>query len=273
MSSRKLPQTTDADTAEAASDSPSLAKESSKSKARKLPALPSAVTAKRAVGETHLSDEERTRLEREIRKPILPRVIRPYGFAVPDDLEAIERENALMEERHEKAVTAARREMLKLLCRRYSLAEDDYEGLALALAIDHEPGFQAVNRQIAEFPLADDNLDSDDEDIQFSGLVRIKDGKLVETRSGRPVVWPPERLLRLLEAVEAEKKKFHCTALDAIKRLAKTKEWAPPPEHRSNSTRGEYEAWVQTLQSRLHDAKKLKREAEALFEEIRVLGR
>jgi hypothetical protein len=171
-----------------------------------------------------------------------------------------------MEERHEKAVTAARREKLKLLCRRYSLAEDDYEGLALALAIDHEPGFQAVNRQIAELPLADDNLDSDDEDIQFSGLVRIKDGKLVETRSGRPVVWPPERLLRLLEAVEAEKKKFHCTALDAIKRLAKTKEWAPPPEHRSNSARGEYDAWVQTLQSRLHDAKKLKREAEALFE-------
>ena len=61
-----------------------------------------------------------------------------------------------MEERHEKAVTAARREKLKLLCRRYSLAEDDYEGLALALAIDHEPGFQAVNRQIAELPLADE---------------------------------------------------------------------------------------------------------------------
>ena len=78
-------------------------------------------------------------------------MIRPKGFVVPDDPEAIKRENALMEERHEKAVVAARREKLKLLLRRYSLAEDDFEGLALALAIEHEPGFQ-VDRQIAQAP-------------------------------------------------------------------------------------------------------------------------
>jgi hypothetical protein len=65
-----------------------------------------------------------------------------------------------MEEVHEKAVAAARREKLKLLLQRYSLAEDDYEGLALALAIEHEPEFQAVDRQIAQLP------------IGFSGLLR-----------------------------------------------------------------------------------------------------
>jgi hypothetical protein len=180
-------------------------------------------------------------------------VIRPYGFAVPDDPEAIERENALMEERHEEAVTAARREKLKLLCRRYSLAEDDYEGLALALAIEHEPGFQAVNRQIAELPPG------------FSGPVRIRDGKLVETRSGRPVKWPLERLIQLLEAVQREKKSSGLTKdLDALRRLARKSEWSPPPDHRSNSQRGEHEAWVRTLQSRLHDAKKLWRRIAAL---------
>jgi hypothetical protein len=54
MSSRQLPQATDAP--KAASDSPSLAKRSPKSKARKLPASSSAATAKRVVGETRLSE-------------------------------------------------------------------------------------------------------------------------------------------------------------------------------------------------------------------------
>ena len=70
-------------------------------------------------------------------------------------LEAIKGENALMEDLHDKAVTAARREKLKLLSRRYSLAEGDYKGLALALAIEHEPGFQTIDRQIVELPLAE----------------------------------------------------------------------------------------------------------------------
>ena len=160
-------------------------------------------------------DDERARLDEELRKPIRVKVIWPHGFAVPDDPEAIKRENAQMEELHEKAVAAARREKLKLLLRRYSLAEGDYEDLALALAIKHEPGFQAVDRQLAELPPG------------FSGPVRIKHGKLVDKRSGRPVEWSPERLLRLLEAVKSEKEKakkekFVLTKdLDALRRLAR----------------------------------------------------
>jgi hypothetical protein len=132
--------------------------------------------------------DERGRLEGQIQKPIRPRVIRLHGFAVPDDPEAIKGENALMEELHENAVNAAQREKLKLLCRRYSLAEDDYrglalnlsveheprsrhrklrllcrryslaeqdyEGLALCLAIQHEPGFRVIDRQITKLQLA-----------------------------------------------------------------------------------------------------------------------
>ena len=56
MSRQRLPQITDADTAEAAPDSPSLATGSPESKARLLPASPGAVTAKGAVGETQLSE-------------------------------------------------------------------------------------------------------------------------------------------------------------------------------------------------------------------------
>jgi hypothetical protein len=147
-------------------------------------------------------DDERARLEEEIRKPIRPFVIRPKGFVVPDDPEAIRRENALMEELHEKEVVAARREKLKLLLRRYSLAEHDFEGLALALAIEHEPGFK-VDRQIAEAPSGF----VDAVRTGFVDAVRIKDGKHIDKPRRRPVQWPVERLLQLLEAVEAEKKK------------------------------------------------------------------
>jgi hypothetical protein len=190
-------------------------------------------------------------------------VDRPHGFAVPDDPEALKRENALMEELHEKAVAAARREKLKLLSRRYSLAEDDYEGLALALAVEHEPGFQVVDRQIVRLPLGFSRSGG------FSGPVRVKDGKLIDKLSGRPVQWPAERLLKLLEAVRSEKKKTGLSRdLDVLKRLAEQKEWESPPNHLTKSTRGEYDAWVRTLQSRLHDAKHRKRlidEAEALL--------
>jgi hypothetical protein len=191
-------------------------------------------------------------LEKAIRKPIRVQVIRPAGLAVTDR-ETIERANAQMVELHEQAVTAARREKLKLLSRRYSLAEDDYEGLALALAIEHEPGFQAIDHQIVELPPG------------FSGAVRVKDGKLVDKPTGHPVHWPYERLLRLLNAVETEKKKSRLTKdIDVLERLAKQKEWKPPANHRSRSTRGEHEAWVQTLQSRLHDAKQLQRRLDWL---------
>jgi hypothetical protein len=230
----------------------------------------------------------RARLEREIRKPIRPQVNRPHGFAVPDDPVAIKRENALMEQLHQKAIAEAQREKLKLLClrysltendfrglalnlaveheprflhgklrrlcRRYSLAENDYESLALNLAIQHEPGFRVVDRQIAKLPPG------------FSGPVRIKDGVLIVERTGRPIDWSPERFLQLLEAVQTEKKKSHVTKdLDALASLARKREWAPPPTHR-----GEFDGWVGTLRSRLHDAKKFKRQldrAERMLEE------
>jgi hypothetical protein len=208
----------------------------------------------------------RARLEEEIRKPIRPQVNRPHGFAVPDDPEAIKRENALMEELHEKAIAEAQQRNLSLLCRRYALAENDYELLALSLAIQHEPGFRVVDRQITSLPLT--NTDASG----FSGPVLIKDGVLISERTGRPIDWPPERLVQLLKAVQTERKRSGVKKdLDALKRLARRREWAPPPNHR-----GEFRAWVRTLQSRLHDAKKFRRgvdELNATFEKIeRQLG-
>jgi len=199
-------------------------------------------------------------LEKAISRPLRPRVIRPKPF-VGADGETIERENALMEELHEKAVAEAREAKLKLLLRRYSLTKGDWHGLALALANDHEPGFK-IDRQIAELPPG------------FCGPVLVKGGQIIHKQTGRPVQWSVERLDCLLDAVEGEKKKTGLTKdIDVLPRLAKRKEWGPPPKHRSNSSRGEYNAWVRTLQSRLHDAKRLKRAVESYNAEIENIQR
>ena len=115
---------------------------------------------------------------------------------------AIKRENAVIEELQQRGIAEAQRDKLKLLCRRYSLTENDfrglalnlaveheprslhgklrrlcrryslakndYEDLALNLAIQHEPGFRVVDRQITSLPLT--MLPTG-----FSGPVRIKD--------------------------------------------------------------------------------------------------
>ena len=47
--------------------------------------------------------------------------------------------------------------------------------------------------------------------------MRVKDGKLIDKPSGRPLDWSGERLLQLLEAVQREKKKSGLTKdLDAL---------------------------------------------------------
>jgi hypothetical protein len=189
----------------------------------------------------------------EARRDKLKLLCRRYSLA-EDDYRGLARNLAIEHE------PRSRSRNLRLLCRLYALAEDDYEGLALNLAIQHEPGFRVVDRQITNLPPG------------FSGLVRIKEGVLTYERTGRPLIGPPERLLRLLEAVQREKKNPGVTKdLDALKRLARRKEWASRPTHQSKSPRGEHDAWVRTLQSRLHDAKEFRRKIDALnaiFEEL-----
>jgi hypothetical protein len=134
--------------------------------------------------------------------------------------------------------------------------------LRFYLAIQHEPGFRVVDRQIAKLTLTK-------EPLGFSGPVLVKDGVLIYERTGRPIDWPPERLLQLLEAVQTERKRSGVKKdLDALRRLARKKEWASPSNHR-----GEFGAWVSTLQSRLHDAKKFRRGLDELNAELEEIER
>lgn len=177
----------------------------------------------------------------ELGKPIRPFVVRPRGFAVPSDAGAIALANAEMEALHVQAVDEARIQKLELLLRHYELADGDWRGLALRLAIEHEPGFQ-VDRQIASLPLpsayvipADIVAEIGVEVLNrmFANVfpVHVKDGEILEgprapqrRRACHPTEWPADRLDCLFEAVQSEKEKYDLSDADAVRRLANRKE-------------------------------------------------
>jgi hypothetical protein len=195
----------------------------------------------------------------ELGKPIRPQ-ISGWGGLVPKDPDEIEAANARLEILHEQAISDARGHKLNLLLRHYSLADDDWHGLALALAIEHEPGFQ-VDRQIAPLPPG------------FAGAVRIKGGKIIIERTGRPQRWSVERLGELRDAVYAEKRMSGLKKdIEALRHLARRKKWAPPSDQ-SRSSRGTFDAWVTTLQKRLVEARRIQRgvdELEAILRQISI---
>jgi hypothetical protein len=195
----------------------------------------------------------------ELGKPIRPQISGWEGGLVPTNPDEIEAANARLERLHEQAVNDARDHKLNLLLRHYSLADDDWHGLALALAIEHEPGFR-VDRQIAPLPSG------------FEGAVRIKHGKIIIERTGRPRQWSVERLEELCDAVYAEKKMSGLSKdIEALRHLARREKWAPPSDH-SRSSRGTFDAWVTTLQKRLVEARSIRRSVEKVDRFLRQIG-
>jgi len=121
----------------------------------------------------------------ELAKPIRPKVIRPRGLRVTD-ANTIAAANREMEALYQEAIEKAWLAKLGLLMDRYGISDKtDFFKLALALAIEHVPGFK-----IDPTPL------------------RLEEGLVVQdNREGRPPEWPLKRLNKLLSAVEETKKK------------------------------------------------------------------
>src|SRR5262249_54551939 len=107
----------------------------------------------------------------------------------------------------------------------------NFFNLALALAIEHVPGFG-----IDPTPL------------------RLEQGLVVQdNREGRPPEWPLKRLDNLLSAVEETKKKHNLsTDREALSVLAQRAKWSRPANHR-----GSPEQWLKTLKNRLAEARRL----------------
>jgi hypothetical protein len=183
----------------------------------------------------------------ELAKPIRPKVIRPEGLAVTD-AETVERANEEMEDLYRQAIEETRVEKLRLLMDHYGISDKaDFFSLALALAIDHIPGFG-----IDPTPLRQEQISD--------GVTLI----VQDNRTGRRLEWPPKRLDSLLSAVEDAKRKHGLsTDREAIAVVARNREWRRPANHK-----GDQEQWLETLESRLQDAKRSKREIENLLKDL-----
>ncbi len=183
----------------------------------------------------------------ELKKPIRVSVVRPKGLAVTD-VETVAKANEEMERLACEEINKQRFKKLHLLMDHYSIPnKDDWFSLAVALATDHVPGFQ-IEWPLVNLPLVVRRHRGRDREV-FSGPVLAKQKKV-----GRPASWDAERLERLLEDVEREKTRHNLkTDRETLSRLAMRGEWSRPATHRSTLA-----TWIETLESRLQDAKKLR---------------
>jgi hypothetical protein len=233
-----------------------------------------------------MANAKPTKRPGELGKPISPLVVRHQGFAVPDEPAEIEIANAEMEKLHAQAIESARIQKLGLLLRHYELADGDWLGLALKLAIEHEPGFQ-VDRQIASLPLPSGSYVFPSDIVSQIGVdvlnrrfpggfpVHVRDGEILEPggrerrRACRPTEWSADRLHQLFEAVQAEKKKSSgLSNTEAVRRLANRKKWQRPENHR-----GDFDGWVATLRTCFYRAGRVRHKAEALQGQLQRISR
>lgn len=159
--------------------------------------------------------------------------------------------------KNEEILNRERLRKLDLLMEHYGIVDrSDFKALALALSVDHVPGFGCKRVRM--------KLGQGD----FGALVNGE-----ETEIGRPVEWSEERLAKLLATVEAEKQRdTRQTDRSVLAKLARRPPWSATGTHRGTSTQ-----WIETLQARLHDAKVQKRAqhahdkaAESMIEKIEI---
>jgi hypothetical protein len=163
---------------------------------------------------------KKPRYKGELGKPI-------YVGSIP-----IEATNEEQQERIEQGIEQEAIKKLSLLTEHYKIPnKDDYLSLALALAKDWVPGFQVKTVAVK--------------------LTHGTWGAVI--RDTKPTKWPPERRLKLLNAV-AETKQKHALSKDreALKILMRKKEWSRPYNR-------DEQKWLETLESRLQDAKREER--------------
>jgi len=127
----------------------------------------------------------------------------------------------------EAAVSLQKEEKIRLLLHHYGILGRDMEALALALASAHVPGFQVIG----------------------GGQKR-----------GRKTLWDGPKLTALYRDVQTVKTPQRRTDRQALIFLVKNdpERWGPPKGHRHNERQ-----WIETLESRLQDAKAYRRFIES----------
>jgi hypothetical protein len=171
----------------------------------------------------------------ELAKPIRPEVIRPQGLRVT--AATATQANKEMDDLYRQVIEKKYLEKLTLLMDHYEITDKtDFLSLALALAIEHIPGFR-----IDPTPLRLEQIDD-------QGLKLV----VQDNRKGPRRKWSLKRLNNLLSAVEETKKK-HGLSKDneALSVLANHPEWSRPGNYR-----GDRERWLKTLKNQLAEARR-----------------
>jgi hypothetical protein len=186
---------------------------------------------------------KRPRWKGELARPIRPKVKRPRGLAVTNK-KTVARANDEMKGLYQQAINEEYQTKLNRLMEHYGIAnKNDFSSLALALAIDHVPGFRIIDPTPPRL-----------EKISDDGLALV----VQDNNRGRRLVWTLERLNDLLTAVESTRRRHsRSTDREALLLVARHGNWLRPGNHR-----GSHEQWIETLESRLQDAKRIKRIAD-----------
>jgi hypothetical protein len=137
------------------------------------------------------------------------------------------KEKSLHQRKVQMTIKRKRLEKLPLLFDHYGIENrNDIHALVLALAIDHVPGFKTATRSTS--------------------------------RRGRRLKWSLERLLTLLKDVRDVRLTSNFNDKRALQHIATNPQfanaWGFPPNRESQSQK---QKWIETLQSRLNDAKRL----------------
>jgi hypothetical protein len=164
-----------------------------------------------------------------------------WGAVVPKRIADYQKKRA----RHERANAAAvERQILKktaLLFDHYGIVDKtDMRALAFALAVEHVPGFKVLDPE-------------------------------AKPKRGRKLKWHPDRLEELYRTVESIKMLHRFTDKQALKFLVNNQEytaiWGVP-----TGQSGSEQQWIETLETRLQEAKRLQKRYEELEDQLKSIA-
>jgi hypothetical protein len=189
---------------------------------------------------------KRRRYSGELAAPIVRPAPPAFEGAVTDQrVEKFWRDYSKHERKAEQIIKQKLLQKITLLMEYYGIRDqNDMPSLALALASAHVPGFKVIPERV---PMPKLNV------VQpTDGIMLVPE---TQTKKGRKRQWDGPRLTGLFEIVSLVKSRHNLSDKQALKFIVNNPQhasiWGPAPGHK-----GSKQQWIETLESRLQDAKR-----------------
>jgi hypothetical protein len=163
-----------------------------------------------------------------------------WGAATEDRTAKYWKAYARHQKQTENVVRRLVTERLSLLMDHYGISDkEDMAALAFALAFEHVPGFKIVTPK--------------------------------KSNKGRKRKWDSSRLENLFETVESIKRQHSYSDRQVLKFMVNNERhavtWGPPSNHK-----GSQQQWIETLESRLQEAKRIRRDVQSHVQALRRIA-